>query len=122
VAKHGLLLPESPGTTVPMSVFWMAPQYATDVGRMDFLYKYDQAPESVRSSAVALYWQAMSAGSYMGMLLVMTVRERTKGEGKWLQPSGQPQQRESRSVQVIRLPAPAPQKNAIDTRWRVFPF
>ncbi|OEL36381.1 Protein NRT1/ PTR FAMILY 3.1 [Dichanthelium oligosanthes] len=88
-ARHGLL--DSPGATVPMSVFWMAPQYAIhgvadafmDVGRMEFLY--DQAPESMRSSAAALYWLTMSAGSYMGTLLVTTVHERTKGEGEWLQ-------------------------------------
>ena len=88
-ARHGLL--DSPGATVPMSVLWMAPQYAIhgvadafmDVGRMEFLY--DQAPESMRSSAAALYWLTMSAGSYMGTLLVTTVHERTKGEGQWLQ-------------------------------------
>ena len=58
-ARHGLL--DSPGATVPMSVLWMAPQYAIhgvadafmDVGRMEFLY--DQAPESMRSSAGSLY-------------------------------------------------------------------
>ncbi|CAL4893568.1 unnamed protein product [Urochloa decumbens] len=88
-ARHGLL--DRPGATVPMSVLWMAPQYAIhgaadafmDVGRMEFLY--DQAPESMRSSAAALYWLTMSAGSYMGTLLVTTVHERTKGEGEWLQ-------------------------------------
>ncbi|CAN6346838.1 unnamed protein product [Urochloa humidicola] len=88
-ARHGLL--DKPGATVPMSVLWMAPQYAIhgvadafmDVGRMEFLY--DQAPESMRSSAAALYWLTMSAGSYMGTLLVTTVHERTKGEGEWLQ-------------------------------------
>ncbi|TVU19362.1 hypothetical protein EJB05_35507 [Eragrostis curvula] len=88
-ARHGLL--DSPGATVPMSVFWMAPQYAIhgvadafmDVGRMEFLY--DQAPESMRSSAAALYWLTMSAGSYMGTLLVTVVHERTKGDGEWLQ-------------------------------------
>ncbi|CAL4908211.1 unnamed protein product [Urochloa decumbens] len=88
-ARHGLL--DRPGATVPMSVLWMAPQYAIhgaadafmDVGRMEFLY--DQAPESMRSSAAALYWLTTSAGSYMGTLLVTTVHERTKGEGEWLQ-------------------------------------
>jgi hypothetical protein len=99
-ARHGLL--DSPGATVPMSVFWMAPQYAIhgmadafmDVGRMEFLY--DQAPESMRSSAAVLYWLTMSAGSYMGTLLVTTVDERTKGEGGVA--SGQPQQREAGSI------------------------
>jgi dipeptide/tripeptide permease len=88
-AKHGLL--DNPRATLPMSVFWMAPQYAIhgvadafmDVGRMEFLY--DQAPESMRSSAAALYWLTMSAGSYMGTLLVTAVHESTKGDGEWLQ-------------------------------------
>ncbi|XP_040380550.1 protein NRT1/ PTR FAMILY 3.1-like [Oryza brachyantha] len=88
-ARHGLL--DSPGATVPMSVFWMAPQYAIhgaadafmDVGRMEFLY--DQAPDGMRSTAAALYWLTMSAGSYTGTLLVTAVHEGTKGEGEWLQ-------------------------------------
>ncbi|GJM88584.1 hypothetical protein PR202_ga04662 [Eleusine coracana subsp. coracana] len=88
-ARYGLL--DSPRATVPMSVFWMAPQYAIhgvadafmDVGRMEFLY--DQAPESMRSSAAALYWLTMSAGSYMGTLLVTVVHQWTKGDGEWLQ-------------------------------------
>ncbi|BAS94000.1 protein NRT1/ PTR FAMILY 3.1 isoform X1 [Oryza sativa Japonica Group] len=88
-ASHGLL--DEPGATVPMSVLWMAPQYAIhgaadafmDVGRMEFLY--DQAPEGMRSTAAALYWLTMSAGSYMSTLLVTAVHERTRGEGEWLQ-------------------------------------
>ena len=88
-AAHGLL--DDPDATVPLSVFWLVPQFAvhgigdafSSVALMEFLY--DQAPESMRSSAAALYWLTMSAGSYMGTLLVTTVHERTKGEGQWLQ-------------------------------------
>jgi len=87
-ARHGLL--DSPGATVPMSVFWMAPQYAIhgmadafmDVGRMEFLY--DQAPESMRSTATALYWLTFSIGSYLGTLLVTIVHDKTRRSGQWL--------------------------------------
>jgi hypothetical protein len=66
-----------------------------DVGRMEFLY--DQAPESMRSSAAALYWLTMSAGSYMGTLLVIT---RGDQRGRTMA-SGQPQQREAGSVLLV---------------------
>ncbi|CAL5094939.1 unnamed protein product [Urochloa decumbens] len=84
----GLL--DSPKATLPMSVFWLVPQFAIhgvanafmDVGRMEFLY--DQAPESMRSTAAALYWLTFSIGSYLGTLLVTIVHAKTKGSGQWL--------------------------------------
>ncbi|KAL6609974.1 hypothetical protein ACP70R_039943 [Stipagrostis hirtigluma subsp. patula] len=87
-AASGLL--DSPKAVLPMSVFWLVPQYAIhgvadafmDVGRMEFLY--DQAPESMRSTAAALYWLTMSIGSYMGTLLVTIVHEKTRRSGQWL--------------------------------------
>ncbi|RCV17730.1 hypothetical protein SETIT_3G243100v2 [Setaria italica] len=83
--RHGLL--DSPDERVLDGAAVRHPRRGRrafmDVGRMEFLY--DQAPESMRSSAAALYWLTMSAGSYMGTLLVTTVHERTKGEGEWLQ-------------------------------------
>ena len=73
-----------------MSVFWLVPQYAIhgvadafmDVGRMEFLY--DQAPESMRSMAAALYWLTFSIGSYLGTLLVTIVHAKTQRSGQWL--------------------------------------
>ncbi|CAL4908210.1 unnamed protein product [Urochloa decumbens] len=87
-AASGLL--DSPKATLPMSVFWLVPQFAIhgvanafmDVGRMEFLY--DQAPESMRSTAAALYWLTFSIGSYLGTLLVTIVHAKTKGSGQWL--------------------------------------
>lgn len=87
-AASGLL--DAPKATLPMSVFWLVPQYAIhgianafmDVGRMEFLY--DQAPESMRSSATALYWLTFSIGSYLGTLLVTIVHDKTKRTGQWL--------------------------------------
>ncbi|CAL4900766.1 unnamed protein product [Urochloa decumbens] len=87
-AASGML--DSPKATLPMSVFWLVPQFAIhgvanafmDVGRMEFLY--DQAPESMRSTAAALYWLTFSIGSYLGTLLVTIVHAKTKGSGQWL--------------------------------------
>ena len=50
---------------------------------MEFLY--DQAPESLRSTAAALYWLTNSMGSYLGTLLVTIVHSRTRRSGQWLQ-------------------------------------
>ncbi|KAK1696597.1 hypothetical protein QYE76_013294 [Lolium multiflorum] len=88
-ADHGLL--DTPATMVPMSVFWLVPQYAihgvadgfSSVAHMEFLY--DQAPESMRSTAAALFWLSASLGSYMGTVLVTVVQSATRRSGDWLQ-------------------------------------
>ncbi|TVU19360.1 hypothetical protein EJB05_35504 [Eragrostis curvula] len=88
-AEHGLL--DKPAAVVPLSVFWLVPQFAvhgiaeafSSVAHMEFLY--DQAPESMRSSAAALFWLSSSLGSYMGTVLVTAVQRATKGRGEWLQ-------------------------------------
>ncbi|PUZ66002.1 hypothetical protein GQ55_3G271200 [Panicum hallii var. hallii] len=86
-AEHGLL--DSPAAVVPISVFWLVPQYAlhgmsdalSTVGHMEFLY--DQSPESMRSSAAALFWVAGSLGNYLGTVLVTVVQSASRGV--WLQ-------------------------------------
>ncbi|GJM88578.1 hypothetical protein PR202_ga04655 [Eleusine coracana subsp. coracana] len=86
-AEHGLV--DKPKSVVPMSVFWLVPQFAvhglgeafSSVGHMEFLY--DQAPESMRSTAAALFWLATSLGNYMGTVLVTAVQRATRRE--WLQ-------------------------------------
>ncbi|KAL5230450.1 hypothetical protein ABZP36_029226 [Zizania latifolia] len=91
VAAASGMLDAPKGSSLPISVFWLVPQYAIhgvadafmDVGRMEFLY--DQAPESMRSTAAALYWLTMSAGSYLGTLLVTIVHSKTRRSGQWLQ-------------------------------------
>jgi len=88
-ARHGLL--DEPTAVVPLSVFWLVPQFAvhgigdafSSVALMEFLY--DQAPESMRSSAVALFWLASAIGNYMGTVLVTVVQRVTRGHGEWLQ-------------------------------------
>lgn len=87
-AEHGLL-DGGAAAAVPMSVFWLVPQYAlhgvsdtlSTVAHMEFLY--DQSPESMRSSAAALFWVAGSLGNYLGTALVTVVQSASGGE--WLQ-------------------------------------
>jgi dipeptide/tripeptide permease len=76
---------------VTISVFWLVPQYAIhgiaetfmSVGHMEFCY--DQSPESMRSTATALFWLAASIGNYLGTALVSIVHNYTKNRGDWLQ-------------------------------------
>ncbi|KAG9155067.1 hypothetical protein Leryth_011056 [Lithospermum erythrorhizon] len=93
--KHAALdngLLNHPNTMIPISVFWLAPQYCLhgvaeafmSIGHLEFFY--DQAPESMRSTAMALFWSAISAGSYTSTLLVTLVHKYTAGQNgsNWL--------------------------------------
>lgn len=76
-------LVDEPHAIVPIRVFWLVPQYCLhgvaeafmSIGHLEFLY--DQAPESMRSSATALFWLAISAGSYISTLVVSLVHKFT---------------------------------------------
>ena len=48
------------------------------VGHLEFLY--DRSPESMRSTAAALYWISISIGNYVGTLLVTLVHKYTGNE------------------------------------------
>ncbi|KAL5826060.1 hypothetical protein ACOSQ3_017899 [Xanthoceras sorbifolium] len=78
--------------TIPISVFWLVPQYSLhgiaeafmSIGHLEFFY--DQAPESMRSTATALFWTAISAGNYVSTLLVTLVHKFSAGSdgSNWL--------------------------------------
>lgn len=78
---HGLV--NEPDTTIPLSVFWLVPQYSLhgmaeafmSIGHLEFFY--DQAPESMRSTAMALFWLAVAFGNYGSTLLVSLVHKFT---------------------------------------------
>ncbi|KAJ6796804.1 Uncharacterized protein M6B38_220345 [Iris pallida] len=82
----------SSSSSPPMSVFWLVPQYGlhgvaeafTSIGHLEFFY--DQSPESMRSTATALFWLAISAGSYTSTLLVSAIHKYSAGPGgsNWL--------------------------------------
>ncbi|XP_078444616.1 major facilitator superfamily protein [Wolffia australiana] len=75
------------GSAAPLSALWLVPQYALHgaaeglaaVGHLEFLY--DQCPETMRSSAAALFWLAAAAGNYLSSLLVYAVHRFRPG---WL--------------------------------------
>ncbi|WJX83523.1 hypothetical protein P8452_66183 [Trifolium repens] len=87
-AKYNLL--DNSKAIIPISVFWLVPQYCLHgvakvfmhVGHLEFLF--DQSPESMRSSATALYCITASIGHYMGTLLVSLVHKYTDKENNWL--------------------------------------
>lgn len=89
-SSHGLV--DKPKSIVPISVFWLVPQYCLhgiaeafmSIGHLEFFY--DQSPESMRSTAAALFWTAISAGNYLSTLLVSLVHKFTSGPGgtNWL--------------------------------------
>jgi peptide/histidine transporter 3/4 len=78
-------------TTVPMSIFWLLPQYMLigasevfiSVGQMEFFY--DQAPDSMRSVGAALYLSTVAVGSFISSLLVTIVTKLTwNSNGGWI--------------------------------------
>lgn len=87
-ANHNLL--DKPNAIVPLSVFWLVPQFCLhglaevfmSVGHLEFLY--DQLPESMRSTAAALYWISISTGNYMGTLIVTLVHKYSGKQNNWL--------------------------------------
>ncbi|XP_060214864.1 protein NRT1/ PTR FAMILY 3.1 [Lycium barbarum] len=87
---HGLI--DKSKAIIPISVFWLVPQYVLhgiaeafmSIGHLEFFF--DQAPESMRSTATALFWTSISAGNYLSTLLVSLVHKVTTGPGgtNWL--------------------------------------
>ncbi|KAL2895813.1 Protein NRT1/ PTR FAMILY 3.1 [Bienertia sinuspersici] len=87
-AQYHLL--DSPTAVIPISVFWLVPQYCIhglaevfmNVAHLEFLY--DQAPESMRSTAAALYCLTTSMGNYLGTMVVSLVHNYTGKQHNWL--------------------------------------
>ncbi|XP_022846396.1 protein NRT1/ PTR FAMILY 3.1-like [Olea europaea var. sylvestris] len=87
-AQHNLL--DQPTAVIPITVFWLLPQYCLhglaevfmSVGHLEFLY--DQSPESMRSTAAALFWIAIAMGNYISTLMVSLVHQYTGKNRNWL--------------------------------------
>ncbi|MED6192194.1 hypothetical protein PIB30_007722 [Stylosanthes scabra] len=88
-SRHNLL--DDPTATIPISVFWLVPQYCLhglsdvfmNVGLYEFLY--DQSPESMRSSATAIYCIITAIGNYLGTFMVTLIHKYSAKNGKnWL--------------------------------------
>ncbi|GFP96568.1 protein nrt1/ ptr family 5.10 [Phtheirospermum japonicum] len=81
--EYGLV--DSPEATVPMSVWWLAPQYLvlgiadvfTLVGIQEFVY--DQIPSDLKSMGLALCLGIVGTGSFLSSFLVSVIDRATAG-------------------------------------------
>ncbi|XP_074285222.1 protein NRT1/ PTR FAMILY 5.14-like isoform X2 [Silene latifolia] len=91
IALHYGLI-DLPTATVPMSIWWLLPQYAisgiadafTIVGLQEFFY--DQVPVELRSVGMSLYLTVLGIGSLLSSILVSLVDKLSSGEmgSSWL--------------------------------------
>lgn len=83
---------DSPDAVLPMSIFWLVPQYVamgvsdifTGAGYMEFFY--DQSPDNVKTIGSAIPVSAIGIGAYMSSALISVVKYVTgRGGGTpWL--------------------------------------
>ncbi|XP_057974569.1 protein NRT1/ PTR FAMILY 5.10-like [Malania oleifera] len=84
--EHGLV--DVPRATVPMSVWWLIPQYLlfgvgdvfTMVGLQEFFY--DQVPNELRSVGLSLYLSIFGVGSFLSSFLISIIERATGGDGQ----------------------------------------
>ncbi|KAK4490050.1 hypothetical protein RD792_000704 [Penstemon davidsonii] len=84
--EYGLV--DLPKATVPMSVWWLAPQYLlfgiadvfSMVGLQEFFY--DQVPKDLKSIGLALYLSIFGIGSFLSGFLISIIEKATSGHGR----------------------------------------
>lgn len=83
--EYGLV--DKPKATIPMSVFWLTPQYLvlgvsevfTVVGMQEFFY--DQVPSGLKSTGFALYLSILGIGSFLSSILISVIQKATSSQG-----------------------------------------
>eukprot|EP01018_Ginkgo_biloba_P018716 Gb_21681 [translate_table: standard] len=74
-------LVDKPYATIPLSIFWLIPQYIlfgiSDVFTMVGLqeYFYDQMPDTMRSLGIAVYLSIFGVGSFLSSILISIIEE-----------------------------------------------
>ncbi|KAA8538678.1 hypothetical protein F0562_028286 [Nyssa sinensis] len=84
--EYGLV--HKPNATVPMSVWWLVPQYLlfgiadvfTMVGLQEFFY--DQVPTELKSVGLSLYLSIFGIGSLLSSFLISVIEKATGAEGQ----------------------------------------
>ncbi|GAA0167554.1 transporter [Lithospermum erythrorhizon] len=85
-AEYGLV--DKPEVVIPMSVWWLIPQYVlfgisdvfTMVGLQEFFY--DQVPTELRSIGLSLYLSIFGIGSYLSSFLIALIENITGANGQ----------------------------------------
>lgn len=85
-SEYGLL--DDPDETIPMSFWWLVPQYVllgladvfTLIGLQEFFY--DQVPSELKSTGVSLYLSIIGVGSFLSSFLIFII-DVTTGEDGW---------------------------------------
>lgn len=75
--------------TVPLSIFWLLPQYIllgisdifTVVGMQEFFY--NEVPLQMRTMGFALYTSVFGAGSFLSALLIYVIEMSSEGSRSW---------------------------------------
>lgn len=83
----GLVVVGGSGTAVPMSLWWIVPQYVllgaadvfTMVGMQEFFY--DQVPGALKSLGLALYLSVLGVGSFISSFLITVIDVVTRRNG-----------------------------------------
>ncbi|KAL7227995.1 hypothetical protein ACSBR1_022801 [Camellia fascicularis] len=81
-------LVDVPEATIPMSFWWLVPQYIllgianvfTVVGQQEFFY--DQAPNELKSLGLSLYLTIIGIGSFLSSFLISVIEKVAGGEGQ----------------------------------------
>eukprot|EP01018_Ginkgo_biloba_P018729 Gb_16020 [translate_table: standard] len=82
---NGLL--DKPTATIPLSIFWLIPQYIllgtsevfAKVGMQEFFY--DQMPDTMRSLGMAVYVSVFGVGNFASSILVSVIAELSRRGG-----------------------------------------
>jgi len=85
VRELGLV--DHPEATIPMSFWWLVPQYLlvgigdvfTTIGLQEFFY--DQAPNEMKSAGLSLYLSIIGVGNLLGSFLISILEKTTGGVG-----------------------------------------
>ncbi|KAI3940065.1 hypothetical protein MKW92_013722 [Papaver armeniacum] len=79
---------DNPKATIPMSVWWLAPQYVffglsdvfTMIGLQEFFY--DQVPDGLRSVGLSFYLSIFGVGSFLSSFLISIIEKITGGSNQ----------------------------------------